>query len=105
MVEALMNNPADEISQALRRQILANDRKVAEERKLSSYLDHARSSIDDERGGRFAAVSPTRTVVGTSPVSYPRQPETSPANQMAMSPLEQPLGYSINDQEVVGGTT
>jgi hypothetical protein len=98
---SLMNNPADEISQALRRQIIANDRKVAEERRLSTYLDHAQSSIDDERGGRFAAVSPTRTVVGAAPISYPRQPEGSP---WACDPVPQepPLGYSVNDQECVG---
>jgi hypothetical protein len=88
---------ADEVSQSERRRVLENDRKV-----MSSYLDHARSSVDDERGGRWAAASPTRTVVGTSPVSYPRQPKTSPANQAAIVGDEAPLGYDINAMEPVG---
>jgi hypothetical protein len=88
--------PADEISQAERRRVLANDRKV-----LATYHAVAQTSIDDDRGGRFAVRSPT-TVVGTSPVTYPRLPLSSPANQAAMTAQEPPLGYSINDQECVG---
>jgi hypothetical protein len=92
-----MNNPADELSQAFKRKILAEDRD-----RMASYLDHARSSIDDERGGRFAAASPTRTVVGTSPMTYPRLPLTAPSNQAAMVGDEPPLGFSVNDMEPVG---
>ena len=92
-----MHNPADELSQAFKRKILAEDRD-----RMASYLDHARSSIDDERGGRFAAVSPTRTVVGTSPVTYPRLPANSPSNQTALVGDEPPLGIDINAMEPVG---
>jgi hypothetical protein len=97
-------NPADEISQALRRQVLANDRKIAAERKLSTYLDHSQASANDDRGGRFAVRSPT-TVVGAAPIAYPTQPPTAPSNQMAMMPPEPSidgtgegltLGYGID---------
>jgi hypothetical protein len=91
-----MNNPADEISQAIKRKILA-DRA-----RLATYHAHGQAAIDDERQGRFAALSKA-TVVGTSPsIQYPRQPADSPANQFAMSPPEPPLGYSVNDQEPTG---
>src|SRR5262245_17680492 len=88
-------NRADEISMAEKRRI------ISKERRLKTYHAVAQSSIDDDRGGRFAAQSKI-TVVGTTPISYPRQPESSPANQAAMSPPEPPLGYSVNDQEPTG---
>ncbi|SRR6266540_466107 len=88
--------PADEISQVERRMVLANDRKV-----LATYHGVAQTSVDDDRGGRFAVGSPT-TVVGTSPINYPRQPESSPANQAALVGDEPPLGFSVNDMEPVG---
>jgi hypothetical protein len=66
--------PADEISQAERRRVLANDRKV-----LATYHGVAQTSVDDDRGGRFSKVT-TTTVIGTSRIQYPRQPENSPAN-------------------------
>src|SRR5262245_26128183 len=93
------NNP--EISQRERRLVLENDRKVAEARRLSSYRAHAEANADLELGGRFAKVTST-TVVGASPINYPRQPLTSPSNQMAMTGPEAPLGYEINAMEVVG---
>jgi hypothetical protein len=92
-----MHNPAVEFSQSQKRKILAEDRD-----RMASYLDHARASADDDRGGRFAAASPNRTVIGTAPIAYPQQPSTSPSNQMAMMPDEPPLGYSVNDQEPTG---
>jgi hypothetical protein len=65
-----MNNPADEISQAERRRILAEER-------ISTYRAHAEANTDLELGGRFAKLSKT-TVVGASSISYPKQPEGSP---------------------------
>lgn len=87
-------NKADEISQAEKRRIML------EERGLRTYHGHATASADEDRGGRFAVRSPA-TVIGTSPVSYPRQPEGSP---WACDPVppERPLGYSVNDLEPVG---
>jgi hypothetical protein len=97
-----MNNPVD-ISQAERGRVLANDRKVAEERRHSTFLDHARASADDDRGGRFALSGSSVTVIGASPShEYPQQPSTAPSNQMAMMPDESRLGYSVNDQEPTG---
>jgi hypothetical protein len=90
-----MNHP--EISQSERRKVMENDRKI-----MSSYLEHARASAEDDRQGRFGAINKT-TVTGADPaVAVPRQPETAPSNQMAMMPDEPPLGYSVNDQEPVG---
>jgi len=50
--------PADEISQAERRRVLANDRKV-----LATYHGVAQTSVDDDRGGRFAVRGPTEVVL------------------------------------------
>jgi hypothetical protein len=107
-------NPADEISQALRRQVLANDRKVAEERRLSTYHAVAQGSIDDERQGRFAAIGKT-TITGASPTNqYLTQPLTAPSNQLALMP-EEPLidgrsegltlGYEIDRPEATAPET
>jgi hypothetical protein len=90
-----MNNPADEISQAEKRRILNEDRKAR------TYLAQAQSSIDDDRGGRFAAVGKSTAVVGASPISYPQQPPTSPWARDVMPP-EPPLGFSVNEIEPVG---
>jgi len=87
-----VNNPSDEISQAERRRVML------EERKASTYLAQAQASIGDELGGRFAQSGSSATVIGSSPISYPQQPSTSPA----MMPVEPPLGYAIDGQEPVG---
>ena len=89
-------NPADDIPKTEKRRILANDRKV-----MSSYLEHAQVSIDDDRGGRFAAVGKSATVVGASPTSYPQQPTNSPWARDVMPP-EPPLGFSVHEIEPVG---
>ena len=83
-------NAADEISQAERRRIMAD------ERRMKSYHGHA---LDDEPelSGRFAKVS-TTTVVGRGPVNYPAQPEGSPWRSDPVPP-EMPLGIDINAQE------
>jgi hypothetical protein len=73
-------NKADEISQAERRKVMENDRKL-----MSTYLSHAQASANDDRGGRFATQSKT---TGAAPPEYPRQPLTAPSNQMAMMPPE-----------------
>ena len=88
--------PADEISQAERRRVLANDRRI-----LATYHGVAQTSVDDDRGGRYAKVT-TTTVIGAPPINYPRQPENSPANQAAMVGDEPPLGIDINAMEPVG---
>lgn len=91
-----MNKPADMVSQAERRRI------ISEERRLSTYRSHAEANADLELGGRYSKVT-TVTVTGASPIhQYPRQPLTSPANQAAMVGKEEPLGYDINAMDVVG---
>src|SRR5262245_30159993 len=64
-----MNGRADEISQAERRRIMADDRRAR------TYLGQAQHA-DDALGGRYAKVHST-TVVGSSPISYPQSPATS----------------------------
>jgi hypothetical protein len=86
-------NPADEVSQAERRRIMA------EERRGRTYQGHALDGEIDV-GGRFAKVNKT-TVVGTSPISYPKQPQGSPW-AMDACPPEPPLGFSVEEQEPVG---
>ena len=84
----------DEVSQAERRRLLANDRRV------STYREAAQASIDDFCGGRYATIGKP-TVTGTAPISYPRQPEGSP---WASDPTgdEPPTGVDINAIEPVG---
>jgi hypothetical protein len=93
-----MNNPA-EISQAERRRI------IAEERRASTYHQHAIASADDAAGGRFATEGKP-TVMGSLPISYPQQPASSPSNQAALVPDEPTidgsgegdrLGYCIDN--------
>jgi hypothetical protein len=85
----------DEISQAERRRVLANDRKV------STYRDAAQASIDDLCGGRYGAIGKP-TVTGAAPISYPRLPSDAPSNQAAMIGDEPPLGIDVNAMEPVG---
>jgi hypothetical protein len=91
--------PVDEISQAERRKVLENDRKVR-----ATYFQHAQSDPELELGGRFVKLTPT-SVTGTGPSPIPQQPPTSPANQAAMVPDEplidgtgegNTLGYAID---------
>src|SRR5262249_13627556 len=84
---------ADEISQAERREIMAEDRRA------KTYFGQAQHA-DDELGGRYAKVRST-TVVGSSPSSYPAQPPTSPWHRDPV-PDEPPLGYSVDAVEPVG---
>src|SRR5215813_14481930 len=88
-----MNGGADEISQAERRRIMADDRRA------KTYFGQAQHA-DDELGGRYAKVRST-TVVGSSPSSYPAQPSTSPWHRDPV-PDEPPLGYSVDAVEPVG---
>jgi hypothetical protein len=85
----------DEISQAERRRILAEDRRAR------TYFSEAQANADLELGGRYAKVT-TTTVVGTGPIQYPRLPLAAPANQAAMVGDEPPLGIDINAMEPVG---
>jgi hypothetical protein len=91
----MIGNPADEISQREKRRILAEDRKA------SSYMAHAAANVDEDRGGRYAAIEKPSTVVGASSISYPTQPEGSPWANDPIG-LEPPLGFSVEDHDPVG---
>src|SRR5262245_14630093 len=93
--KGVMTNPADDIPQSERRRILA------EERRLRTYHGHGQSAVDEDRGGRFAFSGSPTTVTGSSPISYPAQPENSPWRRDAC-PLEPPLGFSVDEMEPVG---
>jgi hypothetical protein len=84
------NNDA---SQAERKRVIENDRKV------STFMAHAAANIDDDRGGRYAAVGSSPRVTGASPISYPQQP--SPWHHDPVG-LEPPLGFSVEDHDPVG---
>ena len=88
-------NAADEISQAERRRIMAD------ERRMRTYHGQAASSVNDERGGRYAGSGSKQTVVGSSPIGYPQQPENSPWRSDPCPP-EPPLGFSVEEMEPVG---
>jgi hypothetical protein len=89
-------NPADEVSQAERRRVMA------EERRMKTYCGQAQASLDDDRGGRYAMGSGSKpSVTGSSPIAYPKQPANSPWSRDAC-PQEPPLGYSVETMDPVG---
>ena len=90
-----MTNPADDIPQSERRRI------IAEERRLCTYHGHAQSAVYEDKGGRFAFSGSPKTVTGSSPISYPAQPENSPWHHDACPP-EPPLGFSVDEMEPGG---
>jgi hypothetical protein len=90
-----MNN-TDEISQKEKREILKNDRNV-----MGTYHALAAASANDLAGGRFAQSTNKQTVIGSSPVSYPAQPSSSPWSRDPV-PAEMPLGWSVETIEPVG---
>jgi hypothetical protein len=109
-----MSGPSEKISQAEKRDVLMNDKRVRDqqthmklaelfwqnERKQRDTMHNRTSAdLDLENQGRFAKA---QNVAGTTPiVQYPQLPAGNP---WADAPLgnERPLGYSINDQDAVG---
>ena len=89
-----MTNPADDVPQSERRRVMANDR-------MATYHSVAQSAVDDERGGRYATEGSKQTVIGSSPIPYPKQPSTSPWHSDPCPP-EPPLGFSVYAMEPVG---
>jgi len=74
-------------------------RIMAEERRMRTYHGHALDAEPDP-GGRYSKVHST-TVVGSSPIHYPAQAKNSPWRRDECPP-EPPLGFSVDDQPVVG---
>ena len=91
-----------EITQAMKRATLENDRKV---REGSSYFHHAKASADDEHGGRWASQNKTQVTGTEAAALYPRQPSTSPFANDPCGPEPlidgrgegDRLGYRIDD--------
>jgi hypothetical protein len=95
MVDPEVSNPADLISQKEKRRILAEDRLAR-----STYFGHA-NDVELEMGGRFAKLTPTSVIGASARSVYPQQPEGSPWRDDPV-PNEMPLGYSVEEHEVVG---
>jgi hypothetical protein len=73
---------------------------LREHQRGSTFLDHARSSADDELGGRFARHQP-QTIIGATPL--PKYPAGSgPWSGADPVGQEPPLGFSVNDLEPMG---
>jgi hypothetical protein len=98
-----MTSPSQAKENQERRETLENDRKVREE--ASTMFDHARSSADDDRGGRFAGVNPTMVVGSTPGPIYPRLPSSSPWHGPDPVPIEPSLGYSVDALEPAMGSS
>jgi hypothetical protein len=84
----------DQIDQAERRETLANDLKVLQQRG-STFHQHAQSAANDTGGGRFASLGAPR-VIGSTPSPSSQYPAVSAAHQTELPP-EQPLGFSIDE--------
>jgi hypothetical protein len=90
-----MSNPADEISQREKREVLRSDRLAR-----NTYLAHA-NDTELELGGRFAKLRPT-TVIGEVAVpQYPKLPAGNPWAEDVCGP-EPSLGFSVDAIEPVG---
>jgi hypothetical protein len=80
---------------------IENDRLVreAEQQRIqlegSTMYQHAQSAANDEAGGRFASVNPTR-VIGATPNIAAAYPAASSAHQTELPP-ELPTGHDINE--------
>jgi hypothetical protein len=90
-------NQADNIPQSERRKVMESDRLA---RRAGTYFSQASAGMDDERGGRFAALNKP-TVTGSGGGWAPKQPPNSPWAKDHCPP-EPPLGWSVDDQEPVG---
>jgi hypothetical protein len=64
----------------------------------STYHSHTH----DDAGGRFLKQSP-QYVIGSTPIpQYPTLPQSSPSNQAAAVPAEEPLGVDLSAAPIVG---
>jgi hypothetical protein len=86
--------------QRLRREVLLSDRLWRDQqRRGSSYLDHAKAAADDTAGGRWSKQSPT-PITG-NPI-YPKAAGPWANAPLPYNPVTDALGYSIGDMEPVG---
>ena len=73
----------------------------ADHKVRATYHGVAASSVDDERGGRYATEGSRQTVIGSSPIAYPQQPSTSFWHHDPIG-TEPPTGYSVDAIDPVG---
>jgi hypothetical protein len=84
-----------DIDRIERQAVLENDRKVFEQRRGSTFHQHALAQADEINRGRFAAVG-TPHVVGSTPIpKYPELPASSPFYHDPV-PNEPPLSVHDN---------
>jgi hypothetical protein len=84
-------------SMALKHEIVKNDQRVHRDTNFS----RAQADFSLAQQGRHAqAINLTGRYDGENRI--PRQPATSPSNQMAMVPDEPPTGYPIHETPIVG---
>jgi hypothetical protein len=85
----------NETSQAERRDVVENDRKVRDSMPKTTFATFAEAFADEERGGRFKTDRPT-LVIGSTPIpNYPG------AGQEDLAGQEPPLGY-VDAAPIVG---
>ena len=75
-----------------------NDSSQAERKAFVKDTFHSRTH--DESGGRWQKQTPTN-VIGSSPVSYPKLPASSPWSCDPVPP-EEPLGIDVSESPIVG---
>jgi len=86
---------------AERRATLENDRKVREQQRGTTFHQYAQSTANDDAGGRWATVNAV-SVVGADPAV--RYPAAAP-HQRDPVPTEPPLGYSVDQVELIEPST
>ena len=99
----------ESLTKAEKQEVIRQDQSLRDQQRrqgASTYFHKAQQTAGEEYGGRFKAAMPTPTVVGSSPVAYPRMPEGS---YWASDPLgPEPLidardCASVGVDEAVGG--
>jgi len=86
----------EEIDQAEKRRVLANDRSVREQQQqASTYFQHAVTEAAEPQG-RFAAINSAMVIGGTPVPKYPELPASSPWAGPDIVPPEPPLGHAID---------
>jgi len=82
-----------------RNQLIKDGSNMSNDKPKSTYYSIAASDADLDLGGRYAKVHST-TVTGATPGSAFPQMESGPWAKDECPP-EQPLGYSVNEQDPV----
>jgi hypothetical protein len=89
----------EEVTKAEKLDVLRQDQAW---RRFNTLHGRAQADAAMELGGRFREALPTPTVVGATPISYPRMPTNSPWAEGIdqISGIEPPTGYDINSIDI-----